>query len=908
MWYQQSVDPSSIALNMSASYRLSGELDSARMKQALTAVVARHEVLRTTYRFDDAGELRQLVHRHATPAWSWHDLRDLTEQARHLRLEVLAQRQFGTPFNLTTDAPLRVTLIRTGSEEHMLLLVAHRIAWDDASWHVFLTDLTLAYDDPEGYADQQTVVSNPDRQPPDRDADDARYWQTLLADPPEPLELPGPNGSVVPRSRRAELCARKLPDDTMNRASRLAADAGSTPFAVMAAAVSALIARYTQTDDFLLASPVLDRGASIGHFNPPVLLRAIAAPTDTFRELLARTHASVTAARAHHGPTLDRVIGDTNPRISIGLRESGAGGFRPAGISCERATLRGRMAQTPLGFTIDQSADGALLEAEYLVEVLDRRLVEQMLSHLEQLLKSALLAPDTPIWTLGLLGEDAEWLQRVSRGRDVAVPPTTLAEIVERQAEATPNATAVTYEGRHYTYRDLNARANQLAHRLIRHGLGAEDPVAVLLDRSPDLVVAALGIVKAGAVYLPIDPAYPADKIAYILTDSAPKLVLRDPVDELDRYPTTNPVDTDRVRPLRHDNVAYIIYTSGSTGAPKGVPVTHASVAEYLAWFGGEYDTGPGDSVLQLASTSFDSSIEEIFGTLGSGARLVVPRHDGLRDVAYLTRLLQREEITGMHLVPSLLGLFLSLPGVSQWRSLRRIPIGGEPLPGELADKFHATFDAPLRNFYGPTETTIATTRYRATGKQGNRVVPIGSPKINTAVHLLDRMLQPLPIGAIGEIYIGGTCLARGYLGRPGLTAERFVADPFRPGGRLYRTGDLARRNAAGDLEFVGRADEHAKVGGYRVELGEVAAAASVDPSVGQCVVVVRDLPATGRSLVAYMTPSSGHATVEIDRVRARVSAALPEYMTPAAYVVLDEIPITTHGKIDRDKLPGPPR
>lgn len=260
-----------------------------------------------------------------------------------------------------------------------------------------------------------------------------------------------------------------------------------------------------------------------------------------------------------------------------------------------------------------------------------------------------------------------------------------------------------------------------------------------------------------------------------------------------------------------------------------------------------------------------------------------------------------------MHFVPSLLGLFLSLPGVNQWRTLRRVPIGGEPLPGEIADKFHATFDALLYNFYGPTETVVNTTSYQVEGTQGTRIVPIGRPKLNTQVYLLDDGLQPVPVGAIGEIYIGGTHLAHGYHRRSALTAERFVADPFTPGARLYRSGDLARRNADGAVEFVGRADEQVKIRGFRIELGDIAAAISVDPSVGQTVVIAADLPHLGKSLVSYLTPADGDTTsVDVERIRSRVGAALPDYMNPAAYVVIDEIPITAHGKIDRKALPQP--
>ncbi|BBY25552.1 hypothetical protein MSTO_57570 [Mycobacterium stomatepiae] len=549
---------------------------------------------------------------------------------------------------------------------------------------------------------------------------------------------------------------------------------------------------------------------------------------------------------------------------------------------------------------------GGLVEAEYLVEVLDRPLVEQLLRHYVVLLDSALSNPDAKLAACALMsGEDAEWLRQMSTGEEFTTPAATLPELVSRRAAQSPDAVAVGYEGRNYTYREIDEESNRVAHWLIQQGIGTENRVALLLDKSPELVITALGILKAGAVYMPVDPTYPQDRIAFILSDADAKLVVREPVTGLSNYPVTAP---ELIRPLSPHNTAYLIYTSGSTGLPKGVPVPHAPIAEYFVWFGDEYQIDATESLLQVASPSFDVSMGEIFGTLIMGARLVIPRPDGLRDIGYLTDLLSREGITLMHFVPSLLGLFLSLPGVSQWRTLRRVPIGGEALPGEIADKFHATFDALLYNFYGPTETVVNCTSFPVQGTQGTRIVPIGKPKINTQVYLLDDALQPVPVGVIGEIYIAGKHVAQGYHRRPGLTSERFVADPFTACGRMYRSGDLARRNADGDIEFVGRADEQVKIRGFRIELGEIAAAISVDPSVGQAVVLAVDLPRLGKSLVGYVTPAPGCGTesVDVERIRARVAAALPDYMTPAGYVVLDEIPITAHQKIDRSALPQP--
>ncbi|KUI23551.1 non-ribosomal peptide synthetase [Mycobacterium sp. GA-1285] len=916
MWFVQAADPTGAILNICLSYRLTGDLDVARLHDAVNAVAARHATLRTTYGIDDDGEPQPTVHDDLTPGWTVHDLTELSEHARRLRLEVLAQREFGAPFDLGTDSPLRLTVVRTAPDEHVMLLVAHHIAWDDGCWQVFFGDLTSAYVG-EALAPAVTPPSHT-LGPVDEDLD---HWRETLADPPEPLELPGPNGSAVPTNWRSQRLTLQLPDATVERVATLAKEAGATPYMVLLAAFGVLLQRYTHADDFLVATPVLNRTSDvedvIGYYGNTVALRLRPGAHESFRDVLAHARDTAVSAFAHQRVNLDRVVRELNPdrrhgvermtRVTFGARGADRQGFKPPGITCRRAELRSHLTQLPLGFMVEFDAPGVVVEAEYLVEVLDAALVRQMLEHYAVLLDDALRRPDLPISALNLMGPgDAEWLRRVSAGEEFDTAPATMTALVEAQAARTPDAVAVVYEGRNYSYQELNESANRLAHWLIERGIGTEDRVAVLLDRSLELVITALGVIKAGAVYQPVDPTYPEDRLTFILSDSDPKLTISQPITDLDGYRTTNPTDFERVRPLYPDSTAYLIYTSGSTGLPKGVPVPHRPVAEYFVWFKGEYEIDEDERLLQVASPSFDVSIAEIFGMLACGGRLVIPRPDGLRDVGYLTELLHDEGITSMHFVPSLLGLFLSLPGVNQWRTLQRVPIGGEALPGELADKFHATFDALLHNFYGPTETVINASRYKVEGKQGTRIVPIGKPKINTQIHLLDDALRPVPVGVIGEIYIGGTHVAHGYHDRPKLTAERFVADPFSAGGRLYRSGDLARRNGDGDIEFVGRADEQVKIRGFRIELGEVAAAISVDPSVGQAVVVVSDLPSIGKSLVGYVTPAEDVESVDVERIRNRVAAALPEYMTPAAYVVIDEIPITAHGKIDRAALPEP--
>ncbi|MDR3664582.1 MAG: amino acid adenylation domain-containing protein [Mycobacterium sp.] len=917
MWFLQTAEPSDALLNVCVSFTITGHLHQQRLHDAVNEVARRHAVLRTTYRADASGEPELTVHDQLTPGWHVHDLSELSGTSLSLRLEVLAQREFGTPFHLDAECPLRISLIRTAADEHVMFLVAHHIAWDDASWQVFFTDLTRAY---AGAQLPEVVPATPATQDHGADLD---YWRTVLAAPPEPLELPGPNGSAVPASRRSQRVTLRLGPDTVARVADLARVTASTPYTVLLAAFGALLHRYTHADDFLVATPVLNRSGgtedALGYYGNTVALRLRPEPGQSFRAFVDAAAATTRGAFAHQQINLDRVVRELNPdrrhgvdrlaRVTFGVREADGSGFCPPGISCRRAEYRGQLTQLPLGLMVEFDESGALIEAEYLTEILDAALAEQLLRHYAVLLESALADPTRALAELDVMDPaDTDWLRRISDGEQFSTPDTTLTELVEAQAARTPDAVAVAYEGRYYTYRELNAEANRLAHWLIGQGIGTEDRVAVLLDKSPELVITALAVIKVGAVYLPVDPTYPADRLAFVLGDCDSKLVIREPITNIDGHSADNPTDADRVRPLTAANTAYLIYTSGSTGLPKGVPVPHRPVAEYFVWFADEYQIDANERLLQVASPSFDVSIAEIFGMLACGARLVIPRPDGLKDVGYLTELLHTEGITSMHFVPSLLGLFLSLPGVNQWRSLKRVPIGGEALPGEVADKFHATFDALLHNFYGPTETVINASRYRVEGKQGTRIVPIGKPKINTRIHLLDDALRPVPVGVIGEIYIGGTHVAHGYHRRSGLTAERFVADPFAEGGRLYRSGDLARRGADGDIEYVGRADEQVKIRGFRIELGEIAAAITVDPSVGQAVVVASDLPGLGKSLVGYLTPANRGelASVDVQRIKARVAAALPEYMVPAGYVVLAEIPITAHGKIDRKALPDP--
>ncbi|MGY2037629.1 amino acid adenylation domain-containing protein [Nocardia gipuzkoensis] len=929
MWFVQRLDPSDTTLNVCVAYRLDGLEDPERLQAAFATVVARHEVLRTTYHVGDDGEPYQVSRDDAALIWQRHDLTDLPDSVLQRRIEVLARREFARPFDLSTDLPLRPTLIRVGAASYVLVLVVHHIGWDDDSWPVFFTELNAAYrgegDLPEVRA-QYVDVEVLGRSGGDESAG-LEFWRDALTPLPVRLELPSRRAGGS-GSKNADRVVRELPRELMELVASTGRAQSATPYMVLLAGFQALVHRYTAATDFLVSMPVTNRRdaraeALIGYFGNTLLIRATPRGAETFAALLDRTKETVVGAFTHQDVGVDRVIQAVGPeraagsdamaqlvQLSFSVRGA-ANGFDLPGIEASELALGSVVAREPLGLMVVQDAAGARVEATYLVDELERSLVVQLLDHYVQLLDSALRDPAQLIRDLDLLGAtERRDLLAISHGTLVDEQPTTMIAMFERQVGATPENVALVSDEVELSYRALNERANRLAHWLIGQGVGPEDLVALHMATSVEFVVAILAVQKAGAAYLPIDPAYPAERTEYLLDDARPKLTL-DTVtvtaaeQDAAALPDRDPVDADRTTPLHPSNTAYVIYTSGSTGKPKGVPVPHEAIAEHLSGFNAEWDLTPQDRVLQSTSVSFDASLLDIFVTLTAGARVVIPKPNAYRDIPYVADLVTRHGVTVLHMVPSMLATLLVLPEVNDWRTLRRVPVGGEALPGEVADRFAAQFDADLRNHYGPTEAVVCSAHMEVEGPQGNGIVPIGLPNRNVYLYLLDDAMQLVPSGVVGEIYLGGRQLARGYLHRPGLTAERFVADPFLAGGRLYRTGDLARRNAAGEIEFIGRADEQVKVRGHRIELGEVEATVTDHPSVAHCVVIVAEHEMLGPVLAAYVVPAPG-AEVDLDQVRAHVAAALPEYMVPSAFAVIEEVPLTAHGKLDKRALPAP--
>ncbi|ALG86104.1 non-ribosomal peptide synthetase [Gordonia phthalatica] len=909
LWFTGHRDAADTSLNVSVGFRLRGAVDTERLHAAFTAVAARHETLRARYLPGDDGVPVMENRVGDGIAWTVVDLRDLSDSAAQRRTQVLAAREARLPFRLDAEAPLRVTVLEFADDHRVVLLTVHHVAWDDESWRVLFADLTMAYRGHDLPPLGRQYVDIPDPTADQIDADLA-YWTRTLTPAPEPLDLPAAVGAAG--SGRAH---RPLDDRIAGAAAALAKSRGTTVFAVLVAATQAFLHRVYGADDVLLAVPTTDRPAGsenlIGYFGNSVLLRGTVEPRQSLTSLIDASRDTLATGLGANRAPIDQVVAAVAHDRRAGLEglvsasltvRRELGGLHLDGVTGEHLDhLHTPNAQLPLEFAV-VSGQTPMLELQYGTDRFDAAEAETLLSSYATFLADALTEPDRPIRDVRLLDAAArDAVVTAAGGPVVDDRPETLVDMFAAAVAIRADHPALVTDHRTLTYGDLDEATTALARRItVEAGDALSRPdaiVALRMSASEDFVVAALAVMKAGAAYLPVDPDYPDDRAAFLLDDARPALVLD--ADEVARLRAEPPTDIALTGPAP-SSLAYVIYTSGSTGTPKGVAVDHRAIAEHLRAFGATSVVGPDDRLVQTSSVSFDASMFEIFATLTVGATLVVPKRGALTDIRYLADLLVREHVTVMHMVPSMLSTLLLIPEVKQWTTLRTVPVGGEALPGEVADAFTTAFTADLSNNYGPTEAVVAATHHRVDGPRGGSVVPIGRPNPGVTAHLLDAGLQPVPDGVVGELYLGGRQLARGYLRRSALTASRFVANPFAAGERLYRTGDLARRGSDGELRFVGRSDDQIKVRGFRIEPGEIEAALTAHPDVQRALVTVID-----DRLLAYAIAETDSA-LDAVAVRDHVAEHLPAHMVPDAVVPIDHVPYTVHGKLDRDALPVP--
>lgn len=943
IWFLDQLGPQSTAYNDPTSLRLNIALNVGALEQSFNAFVQRHEVLRTSFVAVNGHPMQVIAPALKLPL-PLVDLSTLLHAEREAEALRLANEQAQRPFDLTQGPLMRVLLLQLGAEEYLLLLTIHQIISDGWSLGVLFQELASLYtaftsgqpsslpDLPIQYADY--ALWQQERVQEDLLADDLAYWKQQLAGAPALLDLPTDRPYPASQTFRGSAYLVTLPLDLTEALKTLSRREGVTLYMTLVAAFQTLLYRYTGQDDMVLGTFTAGRTheeleALIGFFVNTLVLRTDLSGNPTFRELLGRVRTVTFEAYAHQEVPFDSLVRELQPTRSLGqnplcqvmLVLQPPPPPLPSGWELSRMDIKTGAARFDLSLNSADRPEGLACSFEYSTALFDATTIARMAGHWQTLLEGIVAEPTRQLAELSLLTENERQQLLVEWNATHAGYPKDrcIHQLFEAQVERTPDAVAVVFEDEPMTYRELNRRANQLAHHLRALGVGPEMLVGLCVERSLEMVIGLLGILKAGGAYVPLDPAYPKERLAFMLEDSQAVVLLT--CEQLlpllpEHQPHTVCLDSawptiaqeltvNPVTPSTSDNLAYVIYTSGSTGKPKGVSVSHqnlvhSTVARTI------YYKEPVNRFLLLSSFAFDSSVAGIFWTLCQGGALVLPRADLQLEISYLTKLIPQNQVSHLLCLPALYMLLLEQAKLQQIVSLRTIIVAGEPCPKELIKRhYHLLSHAQLFNEYGPTEGTVWCSVYNCRPENLRSPVPIGRPIPNMQVYLLDTHLQLVPIGVPGELHIGGDGLARGYLNHPELTNAKFIAHPFsnEPGARLYRTGDLARYLPDGNIEFLGRADHQVKIRGFRIELGEIEEVLRQHPQVQEAVVAARGDTSGDKRLVAYIVAAQ-RQSLPINDLRVSLKEKLPDYMLPSAFVLLDALPLTPNGKIDRQALP----
>ncbi|MFJ4396928.1 amino acid adenylation domain-containing protein [Pseudomonas sp. NPDC089396] len=943
MWVLWQLDPQGGAYNLPGAVRLKGALDEAALQQAFECLLERHQSLACVFQQQPDERLHQ-IHRPAPPQIQHLDLRTLSEAAREARVQAEVEAESLCPFDLEHGPLLRIRLLQLAEQEHVLLLTLHHIVSDGWSMNVLIDEFSRCYDAfaagaqpqlpalPIQYVDyalwqrRWLEAGELERQ--------LAYWQATLGDEQPVLELPLDRPRPASPSFSGERLELQVDSDLAQQLRSFAARHNLTLFMLLLGAFGLLLQRYTGQSDLRIGSPVANRNRAdieglIGLFVNTQVLRL---QPDAQRDALSYLQAvrqTVLGAQAHqdlpferlvdalkvernlsHAP-LFQVMYNHQPQVADLSAVTLASGL-------ELSALAWRSRTTQFDLSLDTYEQGGVLRAAftYAVDLFDAATVERMAEHWFTLLRELVADAARPLWQLPMLDPASLHTQLHEWNATATGYPLHqgVHQMFEAQAQRTPQAPALRFGDSTLSYAELDERANRLAHYLRGQGVATDTLVGVSAQRSVEMVVALLAILKAGGAYVPLDPEYPEERLAYMIEDSGIRLLLTQqallgslPLPAgvqcvaldtltLDDQPANSPALA-----LEPAQLAYVIYTSGSTGRPKGAGNSHQALTNRLCWMQQAYGLDASDTVLQKTPFSFDVSVWEFFWPLMTGACLAVAAPGEHRDPQRLIASIQRHGVTTLHFVPSMLQAFIHEPGVEACRTLTRIVCSGEALPVDAQRQVFARLPgAGLYNLYGPTEAAIDVTHWTCV-EEGKDSVPIGQPIANIRTYVLDAGLQPVAPGVSGELYLGGIGLARGYHRRPGLTAERFVADPFGEGGRLYRTGDRVRQRADGVIEYLGRFDHQVKIRGLRIELGEIEARLAEHECVRECVVLALD----GRQLVAYLVlnaqPEGWQASLKDWLLQ-----TLPEFMVPSHLMALDSLPLTPNGKLDRKALPQP--
>ncbi|MCK9735144.1 non-ribosomal peptide synthetase [Pseudomonas syringae] len=939
-WFLWQLDPQNTAYIIPAALRLRGSLDIAALEHSFSALIARHETLRTTFR-QQGEQALQIIHPPRALILSVESL------PSGQTLEACMQQEMQRPFDLEQGPLLRVRLLNLNTDEHVLILTQHHIVSDGWSMPIMVDELVRLY---EGYSQGREVsLTALDLQYADyalwqrtwmeagEQARQLDYWKQQLGDQQPILELPADYPRPVVQSHAGARLTVELEPALIDGLKQVARQQGVTLFMLLLASFQSLLHRHSGQSDIRVGVPIANRNRAeteglIGFFVNTQVLRAEFDVHTTFNELLQQVKYTALQAQAHQELPFEQLVEALQPQRSLShsplfqvmfnhQSQASADVRALPGLQVEALLPDSYPAQFDLTLNTAEHDGGLSAGLTYATALFDPRTIERMAGHWLALLQAICANAAQRIAEVPML-DVAERQQILHDWNATAADfpnEACLHSLIEAQVRATPDAPALVFATEQLSYVQLNARANQLAHRLRESGVGPDVLVGICVERSLELVIGLLAIIKAGGAYVPLDPDYPEDRLAYMMQDSGIGLLLtqtallaRLPVqvqslcldqdgDWLEGYSTANPVNLSH--PL---NLAYVIYTSGSTGKPKGAGNSHRALVNRLHWMQKAYKIDGSDTVLQKTPFSFDVSVWEFFWPLMTGARLAVALPGDHRDPERLVQTIREHQVTTLHFVPSMLQAFMTHPQVESCDTLRRVVCSGEALPAELAAQVLKRLpQAGLYNLYGPTEAAIDVTHWTCS-TDDILSVPIGQPIDNLKTHILDDGLLPAAQGVAAELYLGGVGLARGYHNRAALTAERFVPDPFdeQGGGRLYRTGDLARYRDAGVIDYAGRIDHQVKIRGLRIELGEIEASLLEHDSVHEAVVIDVDGP-SGKQLAAYLVV--GHHDDQLrDALKACLKESLPDYMVPTHFIVLDRMPLSANGKLDRKALPKP--
>jgi len=955
MWIVDQLQPGTALYNIATALRLTGGLDQRALKSSLDELVSRHESLRTRFT-KIGGEPFQVVSDIVDLDLRVDYLTGLPEESRETEARRIATDESHRPFDLT-EAPLfRTRLLKLSDDDHVLIMVLHHIVTDLWSMGIVFRELSALYN---AYSRDKTSplpdlpIQYPDFALWQRSylqgevlEDHLNYWKRQLNGVPAALELP----TDYSRPPRLSACGAVekfiLPEWLSEKVKQLSLEQGTTLFMTLLAAFKVLLSRYSGQKDIVVGCATAGRDRAeleglIGVFVNTLAMRTNFSDDPTFCQLLSRVKEVCLGAYAHQGLPFERLVAELQPerrsnyspifQVMFSLHSSHQQreqqGADWNGLSVSGFSGKAEKSMFDLSFRIIEAPQTLAATIEYSTDLFEAETIKRMARHFRVLLASIVSHPEVPISTLSILSEaeSRELLKEWNDTRTEYATESLIHEMFEQQAARTPESIALVYEQERISYRELNERANRLGHYLRQQGVGPESVVGILLERSPEMVLALLATLKAGGAYLPLEPGYPEERLRLMLADAGTRVLLT--TTELankigsDDAGQLQVIKLDSVGPelaqqsaanvppqATADNLAYVIYTSGSTGTPKAAMNTHDAIRNRLLWMQQAYPLTSDDCVLQKTPYSFDVSVWEFFWPLMYGARLAVARPEGHKDAEYLREVIAAERVTTLHFVPSMLRVFLQQGDFDRCRTVRQVICSGEALSRELIEGFFEQLSwARLHNLYGPTEAAVDVSFWDcSTSISASGLVPIGRPIANTQLYILDEQLEPVGIRAPGELYIGGVGVGRGYWRRPDLTAERFIPDPHgdNAGARLYRTGDRARYRPDGNIEFLGRVDYQIKLRGQRIEPGEIEVALAGHPLIKDAAVIAREDSPGDKRLVAYIIPAA--ADLDIAAVRSFLGTCLPDYMVPAAFVTLDSFPLSPTGKLDRKAFAAP--